>query len=170
MKFENRFRLLCNRKPVARSDEGPLESLILGGKALTVRLPAVARIDETEPGNQTFGDGTFRDLIGRIPVGPISHAGQREPVTIVAAAVPQHAIDLAIVVRSYPRSVVVVHLERAKQIPAAHARRGGTEEASPSVIAPAGAEDRTFELIDVVDIGRTGGRKIALVREVQVPS
>src|SRR4051812_21661991 len=146
---------------------GPGRVLIVRVKALAVRLPAIASIDETEPGNQTFGDGAFRHLIRRFPVGPIADASQREPVTIVTTAVPQNTVDLAVIVRPYARSVVVVHFERAKQIAAAYARRGGTEEASPSVISCAGSEDGTFELIDVVDIGCTGGRKIALVREVR---
>ena len=115
---------------------GAVRTLILGGEALAVRLPAITGVNEAETRNEPFSDGAFRHLVGRRPIGPIAHPGQRESVAIVAAAVAQDAVDLAVVVRPYPGSVVAVHLESAQQVSAADARRGGTEQASPSIISP----------------------------------
>ena len=146
---------------------GALRLLILGGEALAVRLPSIAGIEKTETRDEALGDGAFRDLVGRIPVRPIAHASQREPVAIVAAAVPQDAIDLAVIVRTHPRAVVVVDLECAKQIPATNVRRGCSEQAAPPVVPPTGADDGALELIHVVDVRRARRRKISFVGEVR---
>src|SRR5690606_19116235 len=120
---------------------GTVRPLILGGKALPVRLSAITRIDEAEAWDQALTHRAFWNLIGRSPVGPIPHAGHREAVAIVAAAVPQDPIHLSIIVRPYPGAVVVLQVERTEQISATDAWRGGAEQPSPFVGARADVED-----------------------------
>ena len=56
------------------------------------------------------------DLVGRVPLATIGHAGQRNAVVTRAQAVARHAIHLAIVFRHFPRAIVVEQLQAVEQI------------------------------------------------------
>ena len=111
--------------------------------------------------------GALSNLICRIPVGPITHACQREPIAVVAAAVAKHAVHLLVVVGPDPGAIVVIQLERREQEAVSDARGCSSEQPPPSVVARAQGHRWTIELIDVVDIGGTGRREIAFLGEVR---
>jgi hypothetical protein len=73
-------------------------------------------------------------------------------LSIVALAVPNDAVQLPVVVRAHPRTVVVIHLQRGEEEAGADTRRRRSEQPSPPSVASADTKLRTIETVDVVDV------------------
>jgi hypothetical protein len=105
--------------PRRRAARGPLR---VGGKAVAVGLAPVRVVDVSESSDEPLVDRPLRHLVGRVPVGPVAHAREREAVPRVAEAVAQDAVDLPQVVGHLPRAVVLHQFEPGQQVSAAHLR------------------------------------------------
>ena len=105
------------------NDIGGETGRVVRPRALPVERAAVAKglapvglLDEPEPADQPAVDGALRNLVGRVPVVPVSQKRQRDAVAGVSLRVSDDAVVLVFVVRAHPRTVVPLPLERGEQI------------------------------------------------------
>ena len=125
-----------------------VRALELGGELWRLALPPSVGSSSPNRGDHAAVDRTLRHLVGRVPVRPEYPMPVSEnPLRLSPRLYRTTPLSFLVVVRPHPRSVVVIHLERAEQVAAADARRRRAEHASPSVVAAAHAHDRTIELI-----------------------
>ena len=131
------------------------------------RGPAgVGVVDGAEARQTTRLDRAQRDLVGRVPVGVVPHAGDGEPVLQVALAVAHHGVHLAHIVGPLPRPVVRAQLQGHQHVAGAHPRRDRPEHAPPPLPAAADAQQRALEHVLVADVGRAGRGEVAVLGEV----
>src|SRR5207237_10094599 len=110
-------------------DGGIARALLLARQAVAMGLAPVARIDRAEPRDFAFADSAQGDLVGRAPLRPVTHRGDRESVASIAEAVAQDAVVLVVVVPLRPGSVVIGPFDRVEKVPLTEPRRARREDA-----------------------------------------
>ncbi|MEY9802568.1 hypothetical protein ABIF30_002175 [Bradyrhizobium elkanii] len=138
----------------------------IAGQAEAARGAAVGRIERTVTIDQALVDRALRDLVGRVPAIGIGHRRQREAVGRGAVAVAQHAVELADIVRHVPGTVVFVGLEGREQRSIAGLGRASCHRTLIAEAADGQLDDVLRQSIQIVDVDRAGGSKVALVRVV----
>src|SRR5687768_6041240 len=134
---------------------------------MTEGLAAIALFNESEAADLPAVHRTLRDLIGRMPVIAESEIRERQAVALIALAVADDAVELVFVVRAHPWPVVALPLERAEQVSAADARRGGAEEAPVAERSAGQRHNRPVEDIEVIDVCRSRRGEVAVLRVVR---
>src|SRR5262249_29534084 len=111
--------------------------------------------------DQTGVDGPCRHLVCRIPLGPVAHARDRQPVDRIALAISQDTIHLAVIVGTHPRTIVVLDFERSEDVAVARlGRRGEQRPRNPSP-AGGGPNERPVEAARVINVRGTSRREVA---------
>ncbi len=139
----------------------------LAGQAVAARLSAIARIDGAEAVDQAALHGTLRDLVGRIPVGRVTHRRDVEAVAERTLRVAQHAVQLVKFLRVVPRAVGVGVFKPVDDSPRAHLRRTCEQRALVAILAAGQAGDCRGQLLGVTDARRADGCKVAVFRKVR---
>jgi hypothetical protein len=136
-------------------------------QAVARGVAAVGRIDRAEAADQALIDRALRNLVGRVPVCRIRHRGERRTVAGLSDAVAQHAVDPVKLFRVLPRAVVVRGLERVEQVAVSDAAAVGDERAAVAMGAEGERCDAARQRVEQADVGRAGGREVALVGVVR---
>ena len=127
---------------------------------------AVGRIERSKAADQSFGDRAF-GLIGLvIPQSVIEASRQRITALVVAFAVAQYGIDLALIARRAPGPIVVLQFQSAQQ--ASGRGLGGAGRQEPLKSPHAACQgDLIIDGIGVTDVSRADRRKISLGRIIR---
>ena len=76
----------------------------------TIGVAAIARVFRAIESDQR--DRTLRDLVGRVPLIGIGHAGDGQPVERGALGVAHHSVELAHIIRMDPGPVIAASFSR----------------------------------------------------------
>ena len=122
-----------------------VRALPLQRSAVTVGVAAIRAIDRPESVDRPVGNRPVRYLVGGVPGPSISHPGDRESVERVALAVSEQTVDLSIAIGPFPRTIVVLELERPEHAAPACASRAGEQRPPEAPLTCAEPHDRPFE-------------------------
>src|SRR5579872_3670184 len=102
---------------------------VLSREARALRLSAILRVERAEPADQPCGDGALGLIRRGAPEVVVEHRREAVAIVLVAFAVAHDGVQLALIVRIHPGSVVVLQLECRERVAACEARRARGEDA-----------------------------------------
>jgi hypothetical protein len=137
------------------------------GQAVAARFAAVGAVDRIEAADAAVVHGALRNLVGRIPAAVVGHGRHAPAVVGVAAAVAQHAVQLAVIVAAGERAVVVQGFQRIGEGAAGGIGRCRHRRARVAVLAQADGGDVARQPVGIGDVGAAGGGEIAVARRIR---
>jgi hypothetical protein len=95
----------------------------------------VAGVDGAKTADQATVQGTLWHLVCRVPLGRVSHGGERRARAAFSEAVSQHTVVTAEVLRLVPGTVVVSGLKGVQQLAGGRGRGVGHQGTRVAVTA-----------------------------------
>src|SRR5260221_2190780 len=130
-------------------------------KGVARSFAAIARIDCAKAINDSLIHTTLGNLVGRIPIGLVCHAGGGKPVGVVATAVAQRGIEFPEIFRIVPGAVLADQFDAVQQSAATYIRRTREQSALVIMLPEGDRTDGMRKRIGILDVRRTGRTEVA---------